>query len=111
LIPILQTQYPDAELYFLIGADSLRDLPKWNRPQELIRLCKLAVMRRPDVNASPEMHEAVLPGLAQRVTMFDAPQVDVSSTEIVARIRAGKSVHYVVPEAALDYILANGLYK
>jgi nicotinate-nucleotide adenylyltransferase len=111
LIPILQKQYPDTELYFLIGADSLRDLPKWNRPQELIRLCKLAVMRRPDVDATPEMHEAILPGLAGRVVMIDAPLVDVSSTEIVTRLQAGKSVRYVVPDAALDYIVAHGLYK
>ena len=111
LIPILQAQYPDAELYFLVGADSLRDLPKWNRPQELIRLCKLAVMRRPDVDATPEMHEVILPGLAERVTMLDAPLVDVSSTEIVARMQAGKSIRYIVPDAVLDYIQANGLYR
>ena len=110
LIPILQAQYSDAELFFLIGADSLRDLPKWNRPQELIRLCKLAVMRRPGVDATPDMHEAILPGLAEHVTMIDAPLVDISSTEIVARLRAGKSVRYVVPDAVLDYIQANGLY-
>jgi nicotinate-nucleotide adenylyltransferase len=111
LIPILQTQFPDAELYFLIGADSLRDLPKWNRPQELIRLCKLAVMRRPDVDATPEMHEAVLPGLAERVVTIDAPLVDVSSTELVERLRVGKSVRYVVADSVLDYLEANGLYK
>ncbi|HLU11139.1 MAG TPA: nicotinate-nucleotide adenylyltransferase [Oceanobacillus sp.] len=111
LIPILQTQFPDTELYFLIGADSLRDLPKWNRPAELIRLCKLAVMRRPDVDVTPDMHEAVLPGLAARVTMIDAPLVDVSSTEIVERLQTGKSVRYVVPDAVLDYIQANGLYR
>lgn len=111
LIPILQRQYPDAEFYFLIGADSLRDLPKWSRPQELIRMCKLVVMRRPDVDATPEMHGAILPGLAERVTMLDAPLVDVSSTDIVARMRAGKSARYVVPDAVMDYILANGLYK
>jgi nicotinate-nucleotide adenylyltransferase len=111
LVPILQKQYPEAELYFLIGADSLRDLPTWNRPQELIRLCKFAVMRRPDVEATPEMHEAILPGLAERVIMLDTPLVDISSTDIVTRLRAGKSARYIVPEAALDYLLANGLYK
>jgi nicotinate-nucleotide adenylyltransferase len=111
MIRILQAEYSDAELIFLIGADSLRDLPNWSRPQELIQLCKLAVMRRPDVQVSPDMHKTILPGLAERVIMLETPLVDVSSTDIAARLRAGKSVRYSVPDAALDYIMANGLYK
>jgi nicotinate-nucleotide adenylyltransferase len=43
--------------------------------------------------------------------MLDTPLVDVSSTEIAARLRAGKSVRYLVPQPALDYIVANGLYR
>ena len=111
MVRIIQTQHPDAELFFLIGADSLRDLPKWYRPQELIRLCRLAVMPRPGVDTAPDMHEDVIPGLAARVVMIDAPMVDVSSTEIAARLRAGKSVRYLVPQPVLDYIVANGLYR
>lgn len=111
MVRLIQTQNPEAELFFLIGADSLRDLPKWYRPQELIRLCRLAVMPRPGVEAAPDMHEDLIPGLAERVVMIDAPLVDVSSTEIAARLRAGKSVRYLVPQPALDYIVANGLYS
>ena len=47
MVRLLQADYPQAELYFVMGGDSLRDLPKWHQPQELIRLCKIAVMRRP----------------------------------------------------------------
>ena len=111
MIRILQTQYPNSELYFMIGADSLRDLPKWHRPERLIGLCKLAVLPRPDVVVSADMHEAVLPGLAEQVMMLDTPLVDVSSTEIAVRLRAGRSVRYLVPQPALDYIVANGLYR
>jgi nicotinate-nucleotide adenylyltransferase len=111
MVRLIQTQYPAAELYFLIGADSLRDLPTWHRPQELIQLCKLAVMRRPGVEISPQMHEHAIPGLAERVLKIDAPMIDISSTEISARLRAGKSVRYLVPQPALDYIVANGLYR
>jgi nicotinate-nucleotide adenylyltransferase len=111
MIRILQTQYPGSELFFLIGADSLRDLTHWHQPEQLIRLCKLAVLPRPDVKVAADMHEAKLPGLAEQVVMLDTPLVDVSSTEIAARLRAGKSVRYLVPQPALDYIVANGLYR
>ena len=47
MIRILQEQQPETEFYFLMGGDSLRDLPHWHHPQELIALCKLAVMARP----------------------------------------------------------------
>jgi nicotinate-nucleotide adenylyltransferase len=57
------------------------------------------------------MHEHAIPGLAERVVKIDAPMIDISSTEISARLRAGKSVRYLVPQPALDYIVANGLYK
>lgn len=111
MLRIIQRQYPGAELYFLIGADSLRDLPTWYRPQELIALCRLAVMPRPGIPAAPDMHQTALPGLAERVVMIDAPMVDVSSTDIAARLRAGRSVRYLVPQPTLDYIVTNGLYR
>jgi nicotinate-nucleotide adenylyltransferase len=110
MVEIVQGLYPGAELYFLMGGDSLRDLPRWFRPEALIRLCRLGVMRRPGDVVYPDMHEAVLPGLAERVTMIEAPLIGVSSTEIVERLRRGASVRYLVPDAVLDYILANDVY-
>jgi nicotinate-nucleotide adenylyltransferase len=111
MVRIIGEAYPDAELYFVMGGDSLHDLPKWHRPADLIQLCKLAVMRRPDEVVQPDMHEAILPGLAERVVMIDAPLVGISSTMIVERIQAGRSVRYLVPETVLAYILENRLYE
>lgn len=111
MVRLIQAQYPSAELYFLIGADSLRDLPTWYHPEALIRLCRLAVLPRPGVIVSADMHEAVLPGLAERMVMLETPRIDVSSTEVAARIRAGKTVRYLVPQPALDYLEAHGLYR
>jgi nicotinate-nucleotide adenylyltransferase len=110
-IRIVQTQYPGSELYFMIGADSLRDLTTWHQPEGLIRLCKLAVLPRPGVQVTADMHEASLPGLAEQVVMLDTPMVDVSSTGVAARLRAGKTVRYLLPQPALDYVRANGLYR
>lgn len=110
-VKIVGAQFPSAELYFVMGGDSLRDLPKWHRPQELIALCKLAVMRRPGDNLNPGMHRAVLPGLEQRVVMMDTPVLEISSTEIINRLRQGKSVRYLVPDEVLAYIAEYGVYS
>lgn len=110
MVQIIQQQYPGSELYFVMGGDSLRDLPRWHRPADLIRLCKLAVMHRPSDGARPYMHEDVLPGLAERVVMIDAPLIGISSTEIVNRLRKGLSVRYLVPDAVLNYILTHNVY-
>ena len=71
-----------------MGGDSLRDLLKWSRPQELITLCRLIVMGRPDAKADPHMHDAVLPGLAERVLMIESPMLGLSSSAIAQRVRS-----------------------
>ena len=108
---LLCDQYPATEFYFIMGADSLRDLPRWSRPAELLTLCYLVVMDRPGIPVSPDMHEAILPGLKDRIVMIESPMLNFSSTEVTARLRAGKSVRYIVPDAVLSYIKDNGLYE
>jgi nicotinate-nucleotide adenylyltransferase len=109
-VRIVQAQFPEAEIYFIMGGDSLRDLPLWHRPADLIRLCRLAVMARAGADAWPEMHEAVLPGLAERVVMIESPLIEISSTRIVQRLGAGRSVRYLLPDAVLSYIQQHDLY-
>jgi nicotinate-nucleotide adenylyltransferase len=116
MMRIISAQYPHNELYFLMGGDSFRDLPTWHRPQEIIQICKLGVMARPypnraDWDLHPEMHEDVIPGLAQSVTLIEAPLLDVAAKDIVARLHQQKTVRYLVPEPVLDYIKAHGLYE
>ncbi|MEO8609601.1 MAG: nicotinate-nucleotide adenylyltransferase [Chloroflexota bacterium] len=111
MVRLIAESYPHAELYFVMGGDSLRDLPKWYHPAQFIQLCKMAVMRRPDETIQPDMHEQILPGLAERVVMIDAPLVGISSTMIVERISAGHSARYLVPDAVLAYILECRLYE
>ncbi len=110
MVKIIQGQNPGAELYFVMGGDSLRDLPRWHRPAELVSLCRLAVMHRPGDGARPYMHEDVLPGLSERVVMIDAPLIGISATEIVSRWQKGLSIRYLVPDAVLDYMTAHNVY-
>ena len=111
MVSIIQSQYPQAEMVFVMGADSLRDLPTWHCPQELIKLCKLAVMPRPEVHVDLPALEAVLPGVSAQIVTIDAPLIEISSTEIVERLRDGKSVRYLVPPPVLDYISAKHVYQ
>ncbi len=107
---LLRRTHPDASFWFVMGADSLRDLPTWQRPGELVSLCRLAVVPRPGVCIRPDMHDHILPGLAQRVDFVDLAPLPHASHVIVERLRKGEDVSGLAPPAVLDYIAANGLY-
>lgn len=111
-VAIIQDEYPDAELYFLMGGDNLRELPTWTRAEQLYRRARLAVMRRADEDISPEMHADTLPGLASQVDIIDSPLLGIwlSSTHVIERLSEDKSVRYLVPDNVLEYIRKNGIY-
>jgi nicotinate-nucleotide adenylyltransferase len=116
MIRVISSQNPRVELYFLMGGDSFRDLLKWHRPEQIIQYCKLGVMARPfpnreDWDLRPDMHDDVIPGLSECVTMIEAPLLDVAATDIVERMHQHKTVRYLVPDPVLDYIKAHGLYE
>ena len=110
-VRLLRAAHPGAALWFVMGADSLRDLPGWHRPQELIALCRLAVVPRPGVSARPDMHADTLPGLEERVDMIDCGPFPQASHEIAARLRAGEDVSGLLPPAVLEVIAGLGLYR
>lgn len=112
LMRLLRSENPHAAFTFIMGGDSLRDLPRWSRPHQLIELCDFAVMHRPGIDdVRADMHAAILPGLAARVTMIEASLLDLSSTVIVERVRAGQSVRYLIPDGVLDYLQTHHLYE
>jgi nicotinate-nucleotide adenylyltransferase len=112
-VRLIGEDYPGAELTFVMGGDNLRQLRTWDRAKELYANSRIAVMRRADEDISPDMHEDALPGLAARLDIIDVPLLSiwVSSTHIVQRLLAGKSVRYIVPDAVLAYISEQGLYR
>jgi nicotinate-nucleotide adenylyltransferase len=112
-VKLIRAQFPRSELYFLMGGDNLRSLPSWERAQDLYQNCRLAVMKRADEDIAADMHDQVLPGLSNQVDIVDVPMLSVwlSSTYVVKRMRAGRSVRYLVPDKVLDYIAAHNLYR
>ncbi len=101
----------EAQLYFLMGLDSLRDLPTWHEPEWLVHNCRLVALRRHDVEIDWEVLEEELPGVRERVIVLDMPELDVASSSLRERVRTGRPICYQVPRAVEGYILEQGLYR
>jgi nicotinate-nucleotide adenylyltransferase len=103
---------PGCELFFLVGADILPELPKWRSPQEILRLARLVAVNRP---GSPALDlaalELALPGARQRIDMVSIPGVAISAREMRDRVRAGRSLRYLTPPVVERYIESRSLYR
>jgi nicotinate-nucleotide adenylyltransferase len=110
LIPLLQYAYPLAQMWLLLGADSLADLPQWRQPKQLLSLCRLAVLHRPGVTINWQALKRAVPGLETAVDFLDGPSLPISSTEIRQWARLGYSLRYLAPTAVASYIEHAGLY-
>jgi nicotinate-nucleotide adenylyltransferase len=100
----------DVRIYFLIGADSLADLPTWYQPQRLLRLCQVVAVTRPGYPVDLPALEQQLPGAAALIQTLDTPTLNISSTEIRRRVRGGGSIRYLVPAVVEQYIGEHRLY-
>lgn len=101
----------DTDLYFIMGMDSLAALPTWHEPRKLIELCCLAVLKRPGYSADMENLERQIPGLRARVVFIPSPELEISSTDLQARVRKGLSIEYMVPPCVAQYISGHHLYE
>ena len=99
------------ELFFILGADNLIELPMWREPARLITLCRLVVVPRPDYSL-PDLKslEAAIPGLLQSIVLLDKLEVDISATEIRKRVAQGLCIRHLVPEPVAEYIRQHKLY-
>jgi nicotinate-nucleotide adenylyltransferase len=101
------------DLFFLIGADSLTDLPTWREPDEIAELATIVAVNRGD-RPLPD-HDALVSSLgekiASRVELVTMPGINLSATDIRSRVSDGKSIRYMVPRAVEMYILEHGLYR
>jgi len=102
---------PGDELTFIVGGDMAASLASWREPEALLELATLGVAER--VGNKRDQIVAALDGLcdAARVRFFSMPRIDLSSTDIRARVRAGRSIRYLVPDDVARLIDARGLYR
>lgn len=111
----LRAEQPNDELFFLMGADSLFDLPNWREPAEICKIATVTVVDRP---GSREVDFDVLRDVvtADRIEHFkknvvSMPQLDISSSGIRDRIASGKSIRYQTPRSVEQYLLTAKLYQ
>lgn len=109
---ILKQIYPDRDIVFLMGGDSLIDLPKWKNPQEILAVCsEIVVMHRPGFETDQIELESEIPGLREKIVWVEAPLVDISGSEIRTRLRTGKPVRYFLPPDVHQIIKTKHYYQ
>ncbi len=92
--------YPGVRFLYLIGADNLKDLPRWHEIEELRNLVDFAVLDRGN---APELESCELPVVRRRI--------DLSSTEIRERLAKGLSIRFMLPERVYDFIMTHHPYR
>jgi nicotinate-nucleotide adenylyltransferase len=107
----VRRRYTASEVYYLIGEDSLQDLPAWHEPQEFIReVDVLGVMLRPGGITQMDVLEKIIPGLTKKTKFIDAPLLEISSHQIRDRIHQHQAYKYYLPQKVYQKILEMGLY-
>ncbi len=105
----LKKVFGNAEFFLIMGGDMLFYLPKWYKYEELLRECKIVAAARHEGEYQELLKFAKQYG--DRVSVLNAPVIDVSSTEIRGKIRQGKDINGLVPQSVRRFIELNGLYK
>jgi nicotinate-nucleotide adenylyltransferase len=99
-IDTLEALRGEGELFLILGSDAYADFERWREPERIRELATIVVAARPGAPNAP-----------QGVRLLDSPLMDVSSRELRARASRGRSLRYLVPEAALRYIEEHRLYR
>lgn len=106
----LKELHPDWEIYFIIGEDSLYDLPDWYEPQTVADNCILLVYPRDNTNSLYELIDERKKQFNADIRPIKAPLMDISSSYIRECVREGKRIDDFVPEAVAKFIKEKGLY-
>jgi len=108
----LKRQYgASAGIYFIVGWDSLNQLPHWKHPDRLFTMCRLVVFPRPGCEPPDiTLLEKAVPGISQNIIPLDIDKVNISSSQIRDRVSRGLSLDRLIPEPVEKYIREHGLY-
>jgi nicotinate-nucleotide adenylyltransferase len=97
----LREREPEAELVLLLGADAAAELDQWYQAAEIPGLARIVVFARPG---------STLPSSAMIGQTIVVPAVDISATDVRRRVREGRSIRYLVPDAIAEYVARHRLY-
>ena len=108
----LQAQLAGAELFFITGADAMNDLYRWHEPERLLRSCRFIVATRQGAPLDELLiAEKFTAEERSHIQVLPTPHLEISSTVIRARVRAGLSIRHLVPRTVEEYIRERWLYR
>jgi nicotinate-nucleotide adenylyltransferase len=99
----------DASLFFLLGRDTLAELPLWKEPEKVAQLCRLVVAPRLGSRDLKRL-QTEIPGLLDKIIQLDMPVIGISSSDIRQRLAHGLSIRYLVPAEVEEYIEKHRIY-
>lgn len=108
----LRRRHPDAELYLIVGSDTLQDLPRWYQPGRILEQATLLITARAGWSTvPPEALRAALPsGVPLRYQVVETPLITIASRDLRRRIAESRSIRYQAPRVVEAYIHEKGLY-
>ena len=108
----IRARYPDERVAYLMGSDSLRDLPTWHTPQAFVEACDLiGVMRRRGAEVELNHLGEEIPDALDKLQFFDIPLLEISGSEIRRRVKAGEPHRYFLTPEIAHYIELHQLYQ
>lgn len=108
---LLREQFPGEEWVYLMGADSLRDLPHWRQPHQFVDRCTAIGVLGRGPGVDWDGLERAIPGLRSKVQCIAVGEMDVSSSAIRGMVKRGRRIEQAVTAPVAAYIAAQGLYK
>lgn len=106
----LKIRLAPAALVFLMGEDSLLDLPTWRNPEEIVALAEIGVATRPGVVVDLDAVYRAVPRAHGRLHVVEIPEIGIASRDIRQRVVDGRPIAFQVPEAVERYIRDHRLY-
>lgn len=102
----------EASFFFILGQDTLADLPLWKEPGKLVQICQLVVAPRSG-SSLPDLEslELSVPGVVHSLIQLELPIIEISSSGIRQRVAGGLSIRYLVPDEVEKYISQQRLYS
>jgi nicotinate-nucleotide adenylyltransferase len=106
----LRGEHPAAELFFIMGADSINELLTWYRGAELFELCRFVATTRPEFDLE-EARRELSPQQQERVTWLEVPGLHIASRDLRRRVQTGQPIRYLTPDVVVQEIERRELYK
>ena len=104
-----QLANPDSELFFIIGMDSVTEIPSWYRWQDITRMATFVAAERPGFEFE-DIRKTIPMELSSRVMPLKTPQLEISATDIRNRVCANSSIRYLLPHSVIELIYKQNLY-